>query len=71
MIDIESWSAYSKVPRLEKDVHDMSEAGRICRKRAILETERRFFGNDTEDTYDEQEVLTNEQITKKVEMSDR
>ena len=51
LIDIESWSAYSKVPRLKKDVNDMSEAGRICRKRAILETERRFFGNNTEETY--------------------
>ena len=71
LIDIESWSTYSRVPRLEKYVNDMSKAGRICRKRAILETERSFFGNHTEDTYDEQEGLSNEQITKRVEMSDR
>ena len=70
LIDTETWITYKTPKRVEVNVNDMSDAGRVCRKRAILETERRFFGNNTENTFEEQ-GLQLEDIQGKVEMSDR
>ena len=47
----------TKAPRIAVDVNDFSELGRTARNRAILEIERRFFKNDTEQTFEEQGVI--------------
>ena len=48
----------------------MSENGRICRNRTVLKTERRFFSNNSKDTFEEKGFLGGE-VQKRVEMSDR
>ena len=54
IINMNVWDGKSKIsPRIMMDVNDMSTAGRICRKWAILELERRFFGNDGEEIFDD------------------
>ena len=45
----------------------MTETGQVCLTRATLECERRFFGNKTEELFDE----LDDTIQKKIELSDR
>ena len=52
VIDLENWCGTSRAPRKEVNVNTFSELGRVCRHRATLECERRFFGNDGEETMD-------------------
>ena len=54
VIDIDNWGATHRAPRKEADVNTFSRIGRICRKRATLECERRFFGHSGEVTMDEE-----------------
>ena len=54
IINMNVWDGKSKIsPRIMMDVNDISTAGKIYRKRAILELERRFFGNDGEKIFDD------------------
>ena len=39
--------------RSEAKVESFTLAGKICRKRALLESERRFFNDETEETFAE------------------
>ena len=48
MIDVATWGKSSRAPRKLVKVNTWSRNGRECRRRATLECERRFFGNDTE-----------------------
>ena len=52
LIDIESWGKTTRAPRSPKNVNAFSIRGRECRKRAMLECERRFFGNTEETTFE-------------------
>ena len=70
LIDTPSWKKYKNAPRVPVDVNVMTQNGRECRNRAILETERRFFLNNSKDTFEEQ-GLPADDIQKRVEMSDR
>ena len=54
IIDTDNWGATQRAPRKEVDVNTFSRIGRICRQRAILECERRFFGHNGEETMDEE-----------------
>lgn len=54
IIDIDNWGATQRAPRKEVDVNAFSRIGRICRQRATLECERRFFGHNGEETMDEE-----------------
>ena len=45
-------------------VDDMTKNGQMCRERAILECERRFFGNETEETFDD----LDDEVAKKVKI---
>ena len=45
LIDMPNWTTQVIAPRISVDVDTFSEDGQECRKRALLETERRFFGN--------------------------
>jgi len=67
VIDMDRWSIYKKPQRIRKSVFEMTEVGKICRNRAILECERRFFGNNTEEIYDE----CDDEVAKKVQLTDR
>ena len=54
IINMDTWDGKSKIsPRIMMDVNDMSTEGRICRKRAMLELERQFFGNDGEEIFED------------------
>lgn len=54
IINMDAWDGKSKIsPRIMMDVNDISTEGRVCRKRAMLELERRFFGNDGEEIFEE------------------
>jgi len=50
---MELWGNIMKAPRIDVDVNTFSDAGRLCRTRAILETGRRFFGNTEEEIFHE------------------
>jgi len=53
VIDITNWdNSMARAPRKEVEVDTFSEAGRECRARATLECERRFFGNNGNETMD-------------------
>ena len=54
LIDIERWGKTTRAPRFPKNVNVFSVMGRECRKRVILECERRFFVNTEETTYEDQ-----------------
>ena len=54
LIDIESWGKTTRAPRSPKKINAFSIRGRECRKRAMLECERRFFGNTEETTFEDQ-----------------
>ena len=45
LIDMPNWTTQVIAPHISVDIDTFSEDGRECRKRALLETERRFFGN--------------------------
>ena len=48
MIDVPNWRKTPRAPRLLIDVSTWSAEGIECKRRALLECERRFFGNTTE-----------------------
>ena len=58
---------YSKPPRVPKQIVNFTHDGLTCRKRAILELERRFYGNDSEYIFEG----IQRQIDLKIELSDR
>lgn len=62
LIDQEAVKEAPRLPRVDADVAAMTYVGATCRNRAILEFERRFMGNTTEETYHggAQQVLTND-----------
>ena len=47
------WTDQAHPPRVSMDVNNFSDGGRACRRRALLETERRFFGNESDDLMSE------------------
>ena len=67
LINLDRWVKYSNPPRVPKAIVDLSENGNTCRKRALLECERRFFGNETEDPFDEDDI----EASKRIKFSDR
>ena len=48
IIDLDNVRPSSKLPRISKSVQDFTSVGKITRKRAILETERRYCENSGE-----------------------
>ena len=53
---MDSWDGKSTIaPRMTINVNDMSDNMRTCRMRAILELERRFFGNKEEYVFEDNE----------------
>ena len=65
VIDIDAWRSTTRAPRKEVDVNAFTTAGKECRRRAILEHERRFFGHDGKDTMDvEERVQADLKLTK-------
>ena len=58
---------YSKPPQVPKQIVNFTLDGLTCRKRAILELEQRFYGNDSEYTFEGSQ----RQIDLKLELSDR
>ena len=65
VIDVDSWGSTARAPRKVVDVNAFSPAGRECRRRAILEHERRFFGHKGEDTMDSEGLTANLKLTKR------
>jgi len=54
LIDADNWRVDQKdPPRIRVDVATFTAAGKTCLRRALLETERRFFGNRTEVVFTE------------------
>ena len=53
LIHLDEWKDQIHPPRRQVPVDDFSDNGRECRKRALLEVERRFFGNNTEEVFEE------------------
>ena len=51
IIDTSNWKKKSQAPHISIEVNNMSINGKICRKRAILEFERRMMGNVTEEIF--------------------
>ena len=54
LVDVEDWSANKEKihpTRLEVSVNSFKETGIVYRTRALLECERRFFNNETEETF--------------------
>jgi len=47
------WTDQAHPPRVPIDVNDFSDGGRAWGRRALLETERRFFDNDSDDLMSE------------------
>ena len=67
LINVERWESYNHAPRITKPVNEMTDVGKECLKRAILECKRRFFGNKIEEPCDPVEV----DIHSKIELTDR
>ena len=44
LINLDRWVKYSNLAQVAKAVVDLTENGNTCRKRALLECERRFLG---------------------------
>ena len=68
LIDVDDWSSNKEEThptRSEVKVESFAVAVKICRKRALLETERRFFNNKTEVTV----VQSNAEI--EIKLTDR
>ena len=64
VIDIANWRGQTKPPRVVRNVNEKnSEHGRTCRMRALLETEHRFFGNDTETIFDHNSIAPKLKLT--------
>ena len=53
IINVSEWQNQIHPSRTSADVDSFSSAGRECRRRALLETERRFFGNRSENIGEE------------------
>ena len=54
LINTEQWSSDKDVThpiRSEENVDSFTEIGKFCKKRALLECERRFFDNKTENDF--------------------
>lgn len=49
IIDVNNWGKTPKAPRVTVDVATWSDKGKECKQRALLECERKFFGNRSED----------------------
>ena len=54
LIDIKKWGKTANAPRFPKNINGFSIIDRECRKRAMLECERRFFENTEETTFEDQ-----------------
>ena len=53
-VDVDNWSSKKDLMHLTRSevrVSTFTEAGKICLERALLETERRYFNNETETTF--------------------
>lgn len=48
LIDLKNVKASPVIPRKEVDVKELSDTGKECLQRAIIEFERRFAGNKTD-----------------------
>ena len=48
IVDLEEVTASPNMPRVEKSVNNLTRVGKMARFRAILESERRFCGNNSE-----------------------
>ena len=65
MINVDKWSSNKTQARStssEAKVESFSVHSKICRKRALLETERRFFNNKIEETF----AVSNAEIAMKL-----
>ena len=51
MIDLNNWEKNARAPRIEVDIATWSPEGIECKNRALLECERRFFGNKSEEVF--------------------
>ena len=67
LANLDRWVKHSNPPRVAKAVVDLTENGNICRKRALLECERRFFCNEIEVPFDEDDI----EVSKRIKFSNR
>ena len=66
LIDVDNWSSNEErthPTRSEAKVESFVVTGRICRARALLETERWFFNNKTEETFAQSNAETQMNLT--------
>ena len=65
-IDLLEWQSQVNPSRTSVNVDEtFSDAGRECRRRALLETERRFFGNTSDDLMDDHSVKAALKLTQR------
>ena len=58
IVDLDKVGCSSKLPRASKSIRDFTNIEKTTRKRAILETERRYCGNSSETINDASTVTT-------------
>jgi len=66
LIKLDEWKRYVRPLREAKMISNFSDAGNTCRKCAILELERRFYGDKTEFIFEG----TPEEINKKLQYTE-